>query len=66
MNEENKKPDFRLRKTKDYASWPPYAPGTHIRESDIRDKKIAYTWWEPEVQYAWSCGHAMNVFLEGL
>lgn len=66
MAEEKKDPAFRLRETKGQMSWPPYAPGTHIRESDIREKKINYSWWEPEVQYAWSAGHAMNVFLDGL
>ncbi|MHA1291419.1 MAG: Zn-ribbon domain-containing OB-fold protein [Promethearchaeota archaeon] len=47
-------------------NWPPYAPGTHIRENDIREKKITYTWWEPEVQYSWSLGPAMSKFLQGL
>ncbi len=51
---------------KEYKEWPPYAPGTHVRESDIRDKKITYSWWEPEVQYSWSLGPAMSKFLEGL
>ena len=51
---------------KKYTGHPPYAPGTHIRESDIQERKISYSWWEPEVQYAWSAGHAMNVFLKGL
>jgi uncharacterized OB-fold protein len=46
--------------------WPPYAPGTYVRESDIREKKITYTWWEPEVQYSWSLGLAMSKFLQGL
>ena len=46
--------------------WPPYAPGTQVRESDIRDRKITYTWWEPEVQYSWSLGQAMSKFLQGL
>ena len=51
---------------KKYTGYPPYAPGTHIRESDIQERKFSYSWWEPEVQYAWSAGHAMNVFLKGL
>lgn len=51
---------------KEYKEWPPYAPGTHVRESDIREKKITYSWWEPEVQYSWSVGHAMSKFLQGL
>ncbi|MFX1451972.1 MAG: Zn-ribbon domain-containing OB-fold protein [Promethearchaeota archaeon] len=45
---------------------PPYALGTYVRERDIRDKKISYTWWEPEVQYNWSLGPAMSKFLQGL
>ena len=45
---------------------PAYAPGTYVRESDIREKKISYGWWEPEVQYNWSLGHAMSKFLQGL
>lgn len=51
---------------KKYEGMPPYAPGTHIRESDIQNKTIAYAWWEPEVQYSWSVGHAMSKFLMGL
>lgn len=47
-------------------TYPKYAPGTHVRTSDIRDKKITYTWWEPEIQYAWSLGNAMSKFLQGL
>ncbi len=66
MTDEDKKYEFRLRETKNYGSWPPYAPGTHIRESDIREKKLTYSWWEPEVQYSWSLGPAMSKFLIGL
>ena len=51
---------------KKYTGMPPYAPGTHVRESDIQNKLIAYAWWEPEVQYSWSVGHAMSKFLMGL
>ncbi len=51
---------------KKYTGMPPYAPGTHVRESDIQNNLIAYAWWEPEVQYSWSVGHAMSKFLMGL
>jgi len=51
---------------KKYEGYPKEAPGTHLRTSDIREKKVSYTWWEPEVQYAWSVGHAMSEFLKGL
>ena len=66
MTEQKKDPAFKLRKTKGTMSWPPYAPGTHVRESDIQEKKIGYNWWEPEVQYSWSLGHAISKFLQGL
>jgi len=49
-----------------YEGYPKAAPGTHVRESDIREKKISYSWWEPEVQYSWSLGQAMSKFLIGL
>lgn len=45
---------------------PNYAPGTHVSTKDIVNKNIAYTWWEPEVQYSWSLGPAMSRFLAEL
>ena len=45
---------------------PKYAPGTHVSTKDIVNNKIAYTWWEPEVQYSWSLGPAMSKFLTEL
>ena len=51
---------------KEYKEWPPFAPGTHLHDSDIKEKKVNYTWWEPEVQYCWSLGPAMSKFLQGL
>lgn len=46
---------------------PPYDPrGTAIDQEDIDSGAVAYTEWEPEVQYAWSAGPAMNRFLDGL
>ncbi|MBD3196313.1 MAG: DNA-binding protein [Candidatus Lokiarchaeota archaeon] len=47
-------------------TYPKYAPGTHVSTSDIYQKNITYSWWEPEVQYAWSLGPAYSRFLEGL
>jgi uncharacterized OB-fold protein len=47
-------------------AYPKYAPGTHVSTKDIVNKKIAYSWWEPEVQYSWSLGPAMSRFLEEL
>ena len=51
---------------KKFEGMPNYAPGTHVSGKDIAQKKIAYTWWEPEVQYSWSLGPAMSKFLMGL
>jgi uncharacterized OB-fold protein len=34
-----------------------------VSTKDITGKKIAYTWWEPAVQYSWSLGPAMSRFL---
>jgi uncharacterized OB-fold protein len=45
---------------------PKSAPGTHVSTKDIVNKKIAYSWWEPEIQYSWSVGPAMSRFLEEL
>ena len=45
---------------------PTYAPGTHVSTKDIVEKKITYSWWEPEVQYCWSVGPAMSRFLQEL
>jgi uncharacterized OB-fold protein len=47
-------------------AYPKYAPGTHVSTKDIVNNKIAYTWWEPEVQYSWSLGPAMSKFLTEL
>lgn len=45
---------------------PKYAPGTHVRGKDIRERKVTYTWWEPEAQYAFSLGPANSRFLKEL
>jgi len=47
-------------------TYPKYAPGTHVHDKDIYERKITYTWWEPEVQYSWSLGPAMSRFLQEL
>lgn len=47
-------------------SYPKYAPGTHVHDKDIYERKITYSWWEPEVQYSWSLGLAMSRFLQEL
>jgi uncharacterized OB-fold protein len=46
--------------------YPKYAPGTKILGKDIAAKTITYSWWEPEVQYAWSLGPANSRFLQEL
>jgi uncharacterized OB-fold protein len=46
--------------------YPRYAPGTHVSGKDLSSKRITYSWWEPEVQYAWSLGPAMIRFLQEL
>ena len=51
---------------KKFEGQPSYAPGTHVSGKDIAEKKIAYSWWEPEVQYSWALGPAMSKFLTGL
>ena len=52
--------------TDDKIGHPPYAPGTKVSEKEIIEKKITYSWWEPEVQYEWSLGKANMKFLEGM
>ena len=55
-----------MAKTKKIEGCPKYAPGTHVTTKDIVQKKVTYSWWEPEVQYSWSLGPAMSRFLEEL
>jgi uncharacterized OB-fold protein len=45
---------------------PNKAPGTHVSTRDIKENKIAYSWWEPAVQYSFSLGPAMSRFLQEL
>ena len=51
---------------KEEVGYPKYAPGTHVRNRDIYQNNITYSWWEPEVQYSWSLGPAMSRFLQEL
>jgi uncharacterized protein len=51
---------------KEKETYPKNPRGTHVGSKDIYEHKIAYTWWEPEVQYSWSLGHANSKFLQGL
>lgn len=55
-----------MAKSKKIEGHPKYAPGTHVTTKDIVQKKVTYSWWEPEVQYSWSLGPAMSRFLEEL
>ncbi|MEF8874617.1 MAG: Zn-ribbon domain-containing OB-fold protein [Candidatus Thermoplasmatota archaeon] len=46
---------------------PPYGPkGEHVTQSQIDEDEINYNEWDPEAQYAWSCGPAMSRFLKEL
>lgn len=46
---------------------PPYNPkGEHVKEEQLENNEITYTEWQPEAQYAWSCGPAMSRFLKEL
>lgn len=40
--------------------------GEHVTSEDIEEDEITYTEWQPEAQYAWSCGPAMSRFLKEL
>jgi hypothetical protein len=41
-------------------------PGTGLRESDFRDKKVLFTEWAPNAQYAWDAGVAIGRYLREL
>ncbi|MFB6266137.1 MAG: Zn-ribbon domain-containing OB-fold protein [Halodesulfurarchaeum sp.] len=46
---------------------PPHDPrGTPVDAEDIETGAVTSTRWQPEVQYAWSAGPAMNRFLAEL
>ena len=51
---------------KEKEGYPKSAPGTHVSTKDIYERRITYSYWEPEVQYSWSLGQAMSKFLQGL
>jgi uncharacterized OB-fold protein len=38
-------------------------PGTGLRESDFTEKKVLFTEWTPNAQYAWDAGVAIGRFL---
>jgi uncharacterized OB-fold protein len=41
-------------------------PGTGLRESDFAEKKVLFTEWTPNAQYAWDAGVAIGRFLSEL
>ncbi len=47
-------------------SCPPSAPGTPLKDEDIRQGKVTYVEDHPEIRYSWSAGQAISRFLNGL
>jgi len=45
---------------------PPYAPGTYVREEDIRGEKVTFIEDHPDLRYSWTAGQAISRFLNGL
>jgi uncharacterized OB-fold protein len=41
-------------------------PGTGLHESDFAEKKVLFTEWTPNAQYAWDAGVAIGRFLSEL
>jgi hypothetical protein len=41
-------------------------PGTGLRESDFTEKRVLYTEWNPNAQYAWDAGVAIGRYLAEL
>jgi uncharacterized OB-fold protein len=41
-------------------------PGVYLRESDFQEKKILYSEWTPNAQYAWDAGVAIGRYLAEL
>jgi uncharacterized OB-fold protein len=41
-------------------------PGTALRESDFAERKVLFTEWTPNAQYAWDAGVAIGRFLSEL
>ena len=44
----------------------PTLPGTPLRDSDIRERRILTERWDPDLRYAWDTGIAISRYLEGL
>lgn len=45
---------------------PGYAPGTPIKDEDIKLKKVTSVEDHPDIRYSWSAGQAISKFLNGL
>ena len=41
-------------------------PGVYLRESDFEEKKVLFTEWTPNAQYAWDAGVAISRYLQEL
>ena len=41
-------------------------PGVYLRESDFTEKKVLFTEWNPNAQYAWDAGVAIGRYLAEL
>lgn len=41
-------------------------PGVYLKESDFREKRVLYTEWNPNAQYAWDAGVAIGRYLAEL
>ena len=41
-------------------------PGTYLKESDFAEKKVLFTEWNPNAQYAWDAGVAIGRYLHEL
>jgi hypothetical protein len=41
-------------------------PGTYLKESDFKEKRVLFTEWTPNARYAWDAGVAIGRYLAGL
>ena len=41
-------------------------PGVYLKESDFREKRVLYTEWDPNAQFAWDTGIAIGRYLAEL
>lgn len=41
-------------------------PGVYLKESDFEEKKVIFTEWNPNAQYAWDAGVAIGRYLREL